>query len=238
VIKIALPVVLAMSAISVFGSSVGTTPCTAGTLATYSSSFAPPSLGCSIGVLDYSNFSYQGLQNAPASSDIEVTPSGSGSNGFSFSQVGGAPFSASGEIIQFAIYYNIVIDPAPVIPGADTHLDPPVGNVSITEYFCNDLTLQSPAHVCFPGESPAYSLTVTTAAPNASVTFHPPATNFQTVEILFTLDGTHGTASFDGLDTNTLVADASIAPEPASLFLVGFFFLVAGGYRLKQQRNS
>lgn len=213
-----------------FASTIGTTPCATGTLAGYESSYAPPSLGCSIGVLDYSNFSYRALQNAPAASAIQVSLSDAG-NGLSFSQVGGAPIAANGDIVQFAIYYNIFIDPAPVIPGANTHLDPPVGNVSISEYFCNDSILYPGTTSCFPPTSPAYSLTVTTAAPDASITFNPPATQYETVGIVFTLNGLTGIASFDGLDTNT---DVTIAPEPASFALVGLFML-AGGYKLKKR---
>ncbi len=228
--KSALAALFFLSAYSTFASSVGTTPCTAGTLSGYSSSYAPPSLGCSIGILDYSNFSYVALQNAPLASDIAIAPAASG-NGFGFTQVGGAPFVANGDIVQFAIYYNIFIDPAPVIPGADTHLDPPAGNVSVTEYFCNDSVLYPNTTSCFPPTSTAYSLTVTTASPDASVTFNPPATQYETVGIVFTLNGLTGIASFDGLDTDTVV---NIAPEPASFALVGLFMLVAG-YKLKRR---
>ncbi len=231
-LKAALPVVFLLSAFSVLGSTVGTTPCSSGTLAGYSSSYAPPSVGCSIGVLDYSNFTYVALQNAPTASDIAVAPAATG-NGFSFSQVGGSPFVANGDIVQFAIYYNIFIDPAPVIPGANTHLDPPVGNVSITQYFCNDSILYPNTTSCFPPTSTAYSLTVTTASPDASVTFTPPATQYETVGIVFTLNGLTGIASFDGLDTNTLV---NVAPEPASFALVGLVMLF-GGYKLKKRSN-
>jgi hypothetical protein len=234
VIKAVLPAAFLLSALGLLGSTVGTTPCSSGTLASYSTSYAyaPPLLGCSIGILDYSNFTYVGLQNAPAASDIAVAPASSG-NGFMFSQVGGSPFVANGDIVQFAIYYNIFIDPAPVIPGASTHLDPPVGNVSITEYFCNDSVLYPGNTSCFPPTSPAYSLTVTTASPDASITFNPPAMQTQTVGVIFTLNGLTGIASFDGLETDTAVA---AAPEPASFALVGLVMLF-GGYKLKKRSN-
>jgi uncharacterized membrane protein len=72
---------------------------------------------------------------------------------------------------------------------------------------------------------------VTTASPNASVTFNPPATQYETVGLVFTLNGLTGVASFDGLDANN---DVTIAPEPASFALVGLFMLV-GGYKLKKR---
>ncbi len=228
-----LPVLFLVSASSVIASSVGTMPCTTATLQSYETSYAPPSHGCSVGILDYSNFSYAALQNAPSTSDVEVSLSSTG-QGLSFSQAGGAPFVANGDIIQFAIYYNIAIDPAPVIPGADTHLDPPSGNVSITQYFCNDSVLYPGTTSCFPSSFPVYSLTVTTASPNASVTFNPPAQHFETVGVIFTLDGTNGPASFDGLDSNTTT---TALPEPASLLLVGLFMVAGGGYKLNQRRK-
>ena len=66
--------ILLASASAVFGASTGVSACTTATLATYDSSYAPPSLGCSIGILDYSDFTYVDLSNAPLASDINVTP--------------------------------------------------------------------------------------------------------------------------------------------------------------------
>jgi hypothetical protein len=138
-----------------------------------------------------------------------------------------------GETVQFAIYYNIFIDPAPVIAGAENSLDPPKGDVNITEYFCNDAVLYTNTTTCFPPTTAAYKLTVTTQDPTASINFGIPAAQYQTVGIVFTLDGTNGVASFDGLDTATSV----ISPEPASILLVGLFF-VAGGYKLRRQHQN
>jgi hypothetical protein len=233
VFKFVLPVLLLTSAVSVYGTPTpAVSSCGSGTLASYDSSFAFPSLGCSIGILDYSNFSYVSLSNAPSASSIEITP---GSDGFGFTQVGGAPFTASGDVVKFAIYYNIFIDPAPVIGDSRLSLDPPMGDVSITEFFCNDSTLYSGATSCFPPTSPAYTLTVTTQKPTGSIIFGSPALVSQQVGIVFTLDGTKGVASFDGLDTGTDVT--SITPEPASVCLVGFF-LLAAGYKLRKQRQN
>jgi hypothetical protein len=199
-------------------------------LATYDSSYAPPSLGCSIGILDYSNFSYVPLSNAPLASDINVAPN---SQGFGFTRVDGNPFVADqGEIVQFALYYNIFIDPAPVIAGANSSLDPPHGDVSITQYFCNDAILYQGQTSCFPPNATAYSLTVTPDSPIASIDFSTPAYSFETVGIVFTLDGTNGPASFDGLDTTSNV----ITPEPASTLLIAVF--MAGGlYRTRRRRR-
>jgi MYXO-CTERM domain-containing protein len=192
--------------------------------------YSPPSLGCAIGILDYSNFSYVNISNGPGASNINVTPS---SDGFGFTQVGGAPFTASGDVIQFEILYQIFIDPAPVIPGAKLSIDPS-GNVDVTEYFCNDSNLStSPSFSCFPPVAPPpYSISVTPTSPTATITFAIPAQIYETVAIVFTLDGTNGLATLDGADTDTFVS-----PEPASLWLLGLAVL-AGAAGLRKYRRS
>lgn len=232
--KAYIPLLILASAASVFAStttsSTSVSNCAAGSLSSYVSSYAPASLGCSIGVLDYSNFTYSAISNAPAASNILLTPT---TDGFSFTQASGQPFVANGDVMQFAIYYNIFIDPAPVIVGARNSLDPPAGDVNITEYFCNDAILYPGTTSCFPPTTAAYSLTVTTASPTNSITFGNPARVSQTVGIVFTLDGTNGVASFDGLDSGTAV---QVSPEPASFLLVGLV-VAAGGYKLRKRAN-
>jgi hypothetical protein len=192
------------------------TPCAANTLLSYQDNTAFPTNGCSIGVLDYFDFSYHAVSNAPSASAIEVTPSG---QGFSFSLVSGAPFTASvGQVVQFEIDYNVLIDPAPILGGGDLSLDPPSGNVSVTEYYCNDGVYVYTGQ-CFG--IPLEKLTVGTIPPltlSASLTFANPATRFQETGILFTLDGTNGPSSFDGLDTDLTVVNM---PEPNTGRLAG-----------------
>jgi hypothetical protein len=206
-------------------------PCGAGTVATYQSlTMNPPSTGgCAIGILDYYNFTYLPGTNAPAASAIDVTPSGSG---FSFGPVTAAP----GQTVSFEIDYGIIIDPAPVIGGDDLKLDPPTGDVTVTEYFCNDISYVGSGD-CYPS-TPAPSLTVGTPGTGypseASITFAHPATTSEYVGIVFTLTGGATGASFDGLDTVSIIS----SPEPASAagLLVGLLALAAG-YKLRKQRN-
>ncbi len=212
-----------------------TTPCSAGTLTSYESSYSAP-LGCSIGILDYSGFTYHAISNAPAASAITLTPDASG---FSFTQTNGLPFTASaGEIVQFEIDYNIIIDPAPILAGADNSVDPPTGNVSITEFFCNDSQYVFEG-TCLTGiiSNPVQALSVGTIPPltlSASITFTTPATAFQDVGVLFTLNGTNGPSTFDGLDANSVVVGE--VPEPAACFLVGLG-LVAASYTLRKRKR-
>ncbi len=232
VLKRLLPIVLLAAA----AYSSPLTPCTSGSLATYESSFTfPTSSGCSIGILDYSSFSYHAVSNAPSAASIILTP---GSTGFGFTQLGGVPFTASlGQVVQFEIDYNIAIDPAPILAGADDSLDPPSGNVAVTEYFCNDRVYVY-SGTCYPPNGPPESLTVGTVAPNqlsASIIFTTPATSFEEVGILFTLNGTNGPSSFDGLDAEETVVSLT-TPEPATTLLVGFL-LAAGSYKLKRRKR-
>jgi hypothetical protein len=212
----------------------GTYPaCGSGTVASYITSTAqpPPTGGCAINPLDYFNFSYIPGSNAPSASGINVTTSSSGT-GFSFGPV----TAAAGQTVQFEIDYQIVIDPAPIITGDNLGLDPPTGLVTVTEFFCNDVSYIGNG-LCLGGVA-APSLTVGTPGTgfmsSNTITFGSPARVSQNVGIVFTLDGGTAGASFDGLDTVSLVA----TPEPAAAggLLLGLLTL-ASGYRLKKQRS-
>ena len=230
-----LPLILLAFAAS--ASANPTTPCSAGTLTSYQSSYsAPNTLGCSVGILDYSDFTYHAISNAPSEGAITITPN---TGGFSFSQTNGLPFTASaGQIVQFEIDYNIVIDPAPILAGADNSLDPPTGNVTVTEYFCNDSQYVF-SGMCLTGfiSNPVQTLTVGTIPPltlSASITFANPATTFQGVGVLFTLNGTNGPSSFDSLGADSVVVGN--APEPAAFLLAGMG-LLAGTYTLRKRKR-
>jgi hypothetical protein len=203
--------------------------CGTASLASYISNTAnpPASGGCAIGILDYYNFSYVPSSNAPLSSAINVMAE---SGGFSFGPITAAP----GQTVHFEIDYDIFIDPAPVITGDDLRLDV-AGDITITEFFCND-TRYIGGGLCL-GSRPAQSLTVGNGngLPNsASIVFNPPATTSQEVGIVFNLVGGATGASFDGLDSISLVS----IPEPASAGCALFGLLaLAGGYKLRKRRS-
>ncbi len=234
--KVLLPLLMVIGSVCAFATTATTvSPCGTASLDTYESSYNfPASSGCAIGVLDYSNFTYHALSNAPATSDIILTPSAS-DQGFGFTHAGGSPFTANaGQIVQFEIDFNILIDPAPVIHGSTVRIDPPTGDVTVTENFCNDSIYFFPG-TCFGGPVDKLSVgTPVTGYPySASITFENPAMSFETVGILFTLDGTNGASSFDGVDTGTQL---TLSPEPASILLVGIFLL--GGLAVKKKLHS
>jgi hypothetical protein len=209
--------------------------CGVASLASYITTTAnpPASGGCAIGILDYFDFSYHPVSNAPLASAINVSPSVNGS-GFSFGPV----TAAAGQTVQFEIDYDLFIDPAPIITGDNLGLDPPTGNVVVTEYFCNDISYIG-GGLCALSQ-PAPSLTVGTPGtgfpyPSATITFAHPATTSQNVGIVFTLTGGATGASFDGLDTVSLISGV---PEPASAGgLLGGLLVLAGGYKLRKQRT-
>ena len=96
---------LAVGSIStIFGGVVELPACGADTLAGYVTNTATPAGGCVTGVLDYFNFSYHPITNAPLASSINVAPF---ETGFSFGPVSAAP----GQTVSFEIDYQIFIDP-------------------------------------------------------------------------------------------------------------------------------
>jgi len=69
----------------------------------------------------------------------------------------------------------------------------------------------------------------------ASITFTDPATTSQEVGIVFTLVGGTSGASFDGLNSATVLTGV---PEPASIAFTLFgFATLAGGYKLRKRSN-
>jgi hypothetical protein len=219
--KLLLSVFVASSVSSVFAATALPT-CGVGTVASYVTNTSFPGGGCDIGILDYYNFSYHKVSNAPNDMFIGVNPE---AGGFSFGPVSAAP----GETVQFEIDYDIFIDPVPRIPGASLRLDPPKGYVTVTEYFCNDLQYIYSGSCLSP--LPAPTLTVGTTQtgfpPSAQINFANPAAVSQQVGILFTLKGGATGASFDGLDAVSLL---SSVPEPASapVLFLGLLILSAG----------
>jgi hypothetical protein len=235
-LKLLVPFLVLGSFSTTFASS--TLPsCGSASLATYVTNNVYPAGGCAIGVLDYYNFSYT-MGNGPAATALDVAPTASG---FNFSLFGGAPIKAApGQTVSFEIDYQIVIDPAPIISGGDLRLDPPTGNVIITEYYCNDITFDSGTKTCLGGATPdTLTLNSFNGVPSsASVVFSvDPARKFQDVGIVFTLNGGTTGASFDGLDADSAVL--TLSPEPASAAGVSLGLLtLAGGYKLRKRRNG
>ena len=218
----------------------GVPTCTQGTLSSYISDFnSLTGTGCAIGIIDYNDFQFAQLSGSlPANTNIVLTPSG---QGFQFSledaNHNAIPFVANGFDLKFEIVYQFTIDPGPIEDGASLRLDPPVGDVTVSQTYCNDGYLQAGGCIPNVGET----LTVTTANPFATITFKNPAQNGGFVTSLFDVNGTNGLASFDSVEGTSHVSGAIVdgtAPEPvsASLALAGILSLGGIAYFKRSKR--
>jgi hypothetical protein len=208
-------------------------PCTTGTLATYTDP-GGSNQGCALGVLVTSGWSLGSTGTTLTSSQILMTPTVSANGlggGFDISAASGYSFGvASGQIASYFINFNYFIDPGPFLGDADLTLDP--GNVTVTQFFCNDRVLMNagPSPLCqsatgTPPVSPQ-TLQVTTASPQASIVFQPAALQFGSIETEIRLDGTNGPANFDDI-SSSLNVFASV-PEPAAVALMAAGLLGIG----------
>jgi hypothetical protein len=192
-------------------STVGIPTCSADTLFAYQVAPAAP---CAQGIIEYSAFSLTSFSVPDGSLDrlqvarqILVTPNGAG---FDFS----SPLFnvGAGQTATFDIVYSDLVDPAPIEVGATLELDPPFGDITVTQ------TYSTP-----PCETASVSLTVDTLHPVATVMF-PCALTQGTVETDITLVGP---AAFDRVGSQLLLTSI---PELSSLWLVGIglAFVTAG----------
>ncbi len=212
---------------TLFASGTPIPGCGPASLASYIATTATPSGGCSIGILDYYNVAYLPGTNAPAASAINVATEG---QGFTFGPVSAAP----GQTVSFEIDYQIYIDPVPVITGDNLGLDV-TGNITVTEYFCNDSRYLGDG-LCLGHNADVLQVGNGNGLPNTkSIIFSDPAHVSEEVGIVFTLIGGTDGASFDGLNSASIVTGA---PEPASIAFTLFgIATLAGGYKLGKRSN-
>jgi hypothetical protein len=204
-------------------------PCVAGTVASYESIRG----GCTVGLLVFSDFSFSNSGNAAAlasDSDITLTPLAFGFSVTQTSTTDPAPPLQVGinESATYNIGWHYFVDPGPRAGGADIQMDPPFGDSTITQYFCNESRLSQDGPTatpsCLLGEltnSPV-SLQVHNPSPlTASVTFTPPAA-FGDVLTQIQLNGssTQG-AGFDALVSTQRIVDDIPEPFTSALGLVG-----------------
>jgi hypothetical protein len=203
---------------------------------------------CSVGILNFSNFNYitGGTTSTPYSAaNIALAPVYNpqvGSTGFAFSIVGNSQFVVgANNTATYEIDYRYDIDAGPIGMAADLGMDPPFGDVSITQSICADSYffragcgqpnfLQGANLPSTPGAP--QTLTVDNTNPTASWFAHlvldPEVMNFANVHTIIALDGTHsGTgdngfqgSGFDNLQATSTIVDPSATPEPATGFSV------------------
>ena len=230
--KRSFPLLVAASLACSWGLQANSTfsPCVPGSVAAYEQLSGG---ACTVGILVFSNFNFSNAGNATvldSASDITLTPT---AGGFVFTQTSNLPIAPPIQTPLGTAIYNIgwhfFIDPGPVASGANLDMDPPFGDATVTQYFCNDSSLsQDTANstpFCFQntfvgvsdvGFSPTpQSLTVHNPSPlHASVVFNPPATLFGDELTHIVLNGPAG---FDSV-TGTLNVVGAV-PEPATALL-------------------
>jgi hypothetical protein len=216
--------VLAAALFLVIGTALGTAApvCVNASLADYVSLNSTG--GCTFNDLTFFRFAFNpppvatGGAATATPSDIFLepirTPSGTG---FSITS---SFFSLSNPTVAQSVTYGLgySVDPPPIIVGEDLFLDPPFGDVLISQRVClNDVL----ANNCAFGV--ALSQSVTPTSPLSSLQF-PFAVPFVDIQTTISLRSTPGNpAGFDALQTGTI----SNVPEPASVAL-STFGLLAG----------
>ncbi|MEP6716520.1 MAG: hypothetical protein ABJC09_13200 [Terriglobia bacterium] len=196
----------------------GVSPCTVNTLAYYSGlTKASP---CSVGILLFSDFTFakSGSGASETPTDIILSPFANTNNvggGFAFSRenptnLNPAPaFTVSaGQSAKYVIDWYFLIDPGPVGSGADLGMDPPFGDVRITQNYCLDSDFLG--NGC-TNEKPRQSLFVDVANPFQSKKFHPVAELYGNVMTTIDINGlgTDGDSGFDSVSSSE-----SVTPEP------------------------
>jgi hypothetical protein len=216
---------------------------------------------CSVGILNFDSFGYTigGTSTSPYSaSQIALAPSynrSDGATGFTFSLLSGGQFSvAAGFSATYEIDYQYVIDAGPIGMAADIGMDPPFGNVSISQSICADSFFFGANQCVVPSSSTnegfqqvvpgPQTLSVDNTNPPFSWSAHlalsPQVMSFADVHNLINLDGTHpGTgdngfrgAGFDNVIVSNSIVNSSPTPEPASALL-----LLGGGLALGALRK-
>lgn len=215
------------------------------TLAYYESNFG--TTPCANGILNFSKFNFQVYQpSGPGTvlnaSQIDLTPIGTpnqtGATGFEISGLNNTDITAAvGQDVTYVIDWDYVIDAGPIAGGASLGMDPPTGDITITEYFCLDSnfvsgTYNGSAPSCTPsieGTLPSVqTLTVSDTPADAcptspgdycsSINFNPPDEEFANVMTVIQLTGGTNGATFGSTNGTTQINPP--APEPGTLLLI------------------
>lgn len=182
--------------------------------------------GCTFNELTFFRFAFSpapvstGGAALATAADIYLAPDTTEfGTGFSFTS---SYFSLPAANVPQSVTYNIgySVDPPPIIVGEELFLDPPYGDVTVSQRVClNDVL----ANNCAFGV--ALQQSVTPVSPLSSISF-PYAVPFVDIQDTITLRTTPGNpAGFDGLDTGTKVN----TPEPGTWALgaMGILFGLA-----------
>lgn len=239
---------------AMFGENLAA-PCTPGTVSVYVR-MAAAGDECSIGILNIDSFSFSSSPSAPLSAaNIEVSPFSDGlSGGLTFCVVvaAGDPCTQATEVpdgfsvmagstADYEIDYEELVDSGPAVTGSDMDMDPPFGDVTITQNLCADEFLigsgSDESCEVTTIDPPVQSFSIDVASPSNHLDLMQPATVRLGVSNLIDLNSM-STATASGFDSFTTQQDVAIVgPEPAPfvLALTGFLGL---GFRLRSKRRA
>jgi len=203
-------------------------PCVAGTVSSYES-LSVEGGGCTVGILVFTAFDFSHILNNQTVNDpdqITLTPT---NGGFDFTQTSDSivpiPLQVGpNDTAIYDIFFHYFVDPGPRTDGADMSMDPPFGNATVTQFFCNESTLSFNSDnnpVCSgvgAAPPPLQSFSVHNPEPLVnSITFSfPSAEGDVLTRIRLTGNGTIG-AGFDSLSATQSIIDTT--PEPVSMTL-------------------
>lgn len=237
---------LLVLATTLHANGLSLTPCTTDTLADYQSNFGVGSDTCSNGILNFNFFNFQvydpsgGTPLGPSQIDLTPvgTPDQTGVTGFGITGRNNSPITAApGQDVTYVIDWDFVIDSGPIAGGAHIGMDPPSGDITITQYYCLDSnfadgqTYDGSAPTCsesLEGTIPdVQTLTLSTLNPDdvcdevdycASITFDTPAQEYANVMTVIQIEGGTDGATFDSIDGDSQIDPAT--PEPGTLLLI------------------
>ena len=200
--------------------------------------------GCEVGggeggILVFGGFGFSpAASGGPSASDITVTPIQIGlGGGFTFG--GFTNFTAApGQEVIYGINYSYLIDPGPIAGAADLGMDPPFGNITITQSICTDPVpifseLSTGGFSCTSTQSLSVDDTNPPVSWDSHLDLNPVVHNTARISILFDLIGGTGGAGFDALTATNTVIESTPEPVSAVLGLGGLGLLfVLRRYRL------
>jgi hypothetical protein len=225
--------------------STDVAPCTVGTLLSYEDNSAGCELGGGKGgILVFSGFTFSSSETGSPvilnASQITVTPRPQGlGGGFNFGGFTAAPV-LGGQTATYEIDYSYFIDVGPISSGADLGMDPPFGNVSITEAICADsvfVSTDSGPQCEIPIDPfPPQIFSVDVANPTNHLDLDPIVTSFANIEnTIFLNGGTSGSggSGFDSMTATSTVVDPT--PEPLTVLTALGGLLVIGLLRRRSE---